>query len=399
MEILLNSNRGKFAVRQLAAAALCGIDISDLSAVEAFFEENADHRKALFDLRLYPNCTAEELGNVLRASHPYSLLSFLSSPDKLVPVCPLYARAPKLLDEDTVADLAKQDSGKYYSIYIADSSMSQAIPKDTYVEVKTKESRVSGKLISQLWVNPGSVIAFNSNDCAKTIFKEIEEFGAYYFAYWDFDFDVSLNSTFPNRRKLITRAYQQGGFEFIPSPAIGVIPYEWSKEDFWGLPPQFSEARLLGDIEFTYSTREIMGKLKGPVSPQKMVHKNILTNIPEGRGTDIDAVRSCVAYHWFCEELPEANMDIFIPMAQCDESEDFTEANKKILQRWAQSTISLTSSAAKQQGLAEVGKNNTAADHQNRCASDMAYLYEIISRADLNYQYMINTVTVEKLFS
>jgi hypothetical protein len=399
--IIVNSNRSKFAVRALVAAGLCGTDVTDLGAVESFYAARPEYLRLMFDMRIYPQFTADEFSQVIRSMHPYALLYCLSSREKMTPVSPALARLKPQLDDAKFSEFANQGS-KYYSIYVANSNAaaSPVIPKDTYVEFKTRESRVSGKLLNLLMVNPESVIAFNASDCAKTIFSVIENYHSYFCAYWDFDFDVYMNSDFPNTRKVISRSYSHGNKEFVPSPSIGVIPYTFSKDDFWNLPNMFAGARYLADVKFEYSFRELKDKkIKGPLSERKLVHKNILTNIPDRVQDPIENMRPYVAYHWFFSELPDATMDIFTDLSQVEAGDEFFHTNLGILKCYVSAVHSLCSSVAKNQSDRSFFPDGTVAEQIKLCSENLNYLFEILNRVEDCYQYLIDTNPAEKLLS
>ncbi|MBQ8708057.1 MAG: hypothetical protein IJ523_08220 [Succinivibrionaceae bacterium] len=397
--VIVNSNRSKFALRALIAAGLSGVDVTDMTAVEDFYKQKPDYLRIMFDMRIYPPFTADEYAQILGSFHPYALLYHLSAKDKITPVNPAMARQKPWLDSGKFHELANSGS-KYYSIYVADTNGSPIIPKDSYVEFKTRESRVSGKLLNLLMVNPESVIAFNASDCAKTIFSVIENYHSYFCAYWDFDFDVYMNSDFPNTRKVISRAYTHGDLEFVPNPSIGVIPYAFSKDDFWNLPNMFSGAKYLADVKFEYACREIReGRFKGPLSEKKQVHKNILTNIPDRLQDPIENIRPYVAYHWFFSELPDATMDIFTDLAQVEAGDEFMGTNQGIVKYYVASVLSLAASVAKAQDDKSHFPDGTVAEQCALCRDNQNYLYEMMSRVDDCYQNLIDTNPAEKLLS
>ncbi len=398
--IMINSNRSKFAIRTLVVAGLCGVDVTDLNAVASFYEGRSDYLRLMFDMRIYPQFTGSEYSDIIRSLHPYALLYCLSSREKMTPVSPVHARAKPWLDDAKFSEQANQPS-RYYSIYVANSNnASPVIPKDSYVEFKTRESRVSGKLLNLLMVNPDSVIAFNASDCAKTIFSVIENYHSYFCAYWDFDFDVYLNSDFPNTRKVISRSYAHGNLEFVPNPSIGVIPYSFSKDDFWNLPNMFSGARYLADVKFDYCFREVRDrKFRGPLSERKLVHKNILTNIPDRVQDPIENIRPYVAYHWFFSELPDATMDIFTDLSQVEAGDEFFETNLGILKCYVSSVLSLGAAVAKNQDDKTHFPDGTVAEQIKLCDENLVYIFELLNRVEDCYQNLINTNPAEKLLS
>ncbi len=399
MAVIVNSNRTKFAVRALVAAGLCGTDITDLAAVEAFYRDRPDYMRLMFDMRIYPAFTAEEFEQLTATMHPYALLYYLSSQEKMAPVSPALARNQPWLDEEAF-DAHAGAGSKYFSIYVADLNPSPIIPKDTYVEFKTRESRVSGKLLNLLMVNPDSVIAFNASDCAKTIFSVIENYRSFFCAYWDFDFDVYMNSDFPNTRKVISRAYRHRDLEFVPSPAIGVIPYTFSKDDFWGLPNMLSGSRYLADLTFDYSFRQVrQGHIRGPLSEKKTVHKNVLTNIPDRVPDPIENLRPYVAYHWFFSELPDATMDIFTDLSLPGSGDEFARTNRGILHCYVSSVLALGAAVAKSQENREHFPEGTAGEQAALCRDNICYLYELLNRAEGCYDYLIDSCPAEKLLS
>lgn len=397
MAIIINSNRVKFVIRALVAAGLCGVDVADLEKVEAFFESNKDLLKTLFDMRIYPNPKADEYRDLLVSMHPYAFLYNLSSQEKMAPVCPIYARGKKVFEKNTRHELAYEGS-KYYSIYVADTALTPVIPKGDFVEIKTRENRVSGKLMNMLFVNPDSIIVFDANDCAKTIFTVIEEFKSKYCAYWNFDFDVSLNTDFPNKRKIISRAYTHSSKEFVPSPAIGVIPYTFSKDDFWNLPNMFQDAQYLADIDFTYTYRDIIGKVKSTPSEPKTVHKNMITNITIENGDPIDSVRNYIAYHWFFKELPDATMDIFTNLSDTQVGEEFLGLNLSILKFYVTAIQNLNLATIKKDPELEGTVERNLQSLQQYASEHPEFVYELLSNTDDNYQYLIDNNPVEKLF-
>lgn len=396
MPIILNSNRVKFVLRALVTAGLCGVDLTDLSAIVAFFNERKELLKTLFDLRIYPNPTVDEYKNLLVTMHPYAILYNLSNPERMTPICPALARAKKVFDQNIRHELAYEGS-KYYSIYVADTALNPVIPKTEFVEIKTRENRVSGKLMNMLFVNPDSVIVFDASDCAKTIFSVIEEFKSKYCAYWNFDFDVSLNTDFPNKRKIICRAYNHSRKEFVPNPTIGVIPYTFSKEDFWQLPNMFQGAAYLADIDITYTYRDLIGNAKSVASAPKTVHKNMISNIDPKSGDLIDNIRQYIAYHWFFSELPSATMDIFTNLNDTVVGEEFYGLNLGIIKHYINAIQSLNIEALKKQADAVVDKSIPAL--QEYTLEHPEFLYEQLSYTDDNYQYLIDHNPVEKLFS
>ncbi len=399
MAFSINSNRAKFAVRSLVTAGFCGINIADFDEIENFYAQHVDYQKMLFDMRIYPACTTGEYQEILSSMHPYALLYYLNSRERLTPINPALSRAKKKLDNELYRKIATEGS-KYYSIYVADTSQTPLIPKDSFVEFKTKESRVSGKLLNLLKVNPDSVIAFNASDCAKTIFSVIDNFHCTYCAYWDFSFDVSLNSDFPNRRKVISRSYTQCSKEFIPNPNIGVISYSYSKDDFWQLPNMFSEAKHLVDVDFEYSYREIYtNQTKGPVTPKKKVHKNILTNIADKVPNPVDNVRPYIAYHWFFSELPDATMDIFTNLTNVQVGDEYFNTNLGIIQHYVNTVLGLSASTAKQQDDKTDITGTTVSDQITMCQNSLEYVFELLSHCDENYQYLIDNVPAERLLS
>lgn len=395
----INSNRAKFAIRSLVSAGLCGINIANLKEIEEFYALHNDYQKMLFDMRIYPGCTSDEYQEVLSSMHPYAILYYLSSKERISPVNPALSRNKLKLDNDIYRTIANQGS-KNYSIYVADTSLAPLIPKDTFVEFKTKESRVSGKLLNLLKVNPDSVIAFNASDCAKTIFTVIENFHCTFCAYWDFPFDVSLNSDFPNRRKVISRSYTHSSKEFIPNPNIGVISYNFTKDDFWQLPNMFSDVRYLVDVDFEYSYREIKPNMtKGPVTDKKKVHKNILTNIADKVPNPVDNVRPFIAYHWFFEELPNATMDIFTNLTNIQVGDEYLNTNLGIIQYYVNAVLNLASATVKQQDNQDDFEDVTTNAQIQLCQNSIEYVFELLNRCDDNYQYLIDTTPAERLFS
>ena len=399
MAFSVSSNRSKFAVRSLVAAGLSGVSIADFPEVENFFAQHSNCQKMLFDMRIYPTCTTQEYREILCSMHPYALLYHLCARDRIVPVNPLLSKAKTLFNGEIYHQCAQQES-KYYSIYVADTSTSPLIPKDAFVEFKTRESRVSGKLMNLLKVNPDSVIAFNAPDCAKTIFSVLDNFQCTFCAYWDFPFDVSLNSDFPNRRKVISRSYTQGSKEFIPSPEIGVINYSFTKDDFWQLPNMFSDVRYLADVNFEYSYREISPKqVKGPVMPKKRVHKNILTNIADRVPNPVDNIRPYIAYHWFIEELPSATMDIFTNLTNVQVGDEYLNTNLGIIQYYVTSILNLAVTVSRLKGVVEDWDGTSVAAHIARCQEHPEYIFELLNRCEDNYQYLIDTVPAERLLN
>lgn len=394
---IVNSNRTKFVIRTLIVAGLCGVDINDISAVEDFFTLRPSLLKALFDNRIYPSPTVDEYQQLLSTMHPYALLYSLSNKERIIPVLPLMQKSKNILDHEAYSSIATVGS-KYFSIYIADTAQMPLIPKDSFVEIKTKESRVSGKLLNMLFVTPESVIAFDATDCAKTIFSVIENFKSYYCAYWKFDIDTSLVVNFASRQ-ILSRAYTNIDKEFVPKPNIGVTNYSFVKGDMWNLPNMFADVHYLADINFSYSYREIKGKIKGPLIPAEPVHKNILSNIPVENGNPIDVLRKYIAYHWFFKELPDATMDIFTDLSAVSMGDEFIQHNRNIVNYYVNAILNLvTTIIKKQENLPQFEEKNINAV-KALCNSSDDFILEILSEAEDNYQYFIDTVPIEKMFS
>ena len=399
MAVIINSNRVKFVIRALVAAGLCGVDVSELGQVESFMENHKDLLKTLFDMRIYPNPKVDEYRNLLISMHPYALLYNLGSAEKMSPVCPAMSREKKVFEKSARHELAYEGS-KYYSIYVADTAVNPVIPKGDFVEIKTRENRVSGKLMNMLFVNPNSVIVFDASDCAKTIFTVIEEFKSKYCAYWNFDFDVSMNTDFPNKRRIISKAYTHSSKEFVPNPSIGVIPYTFSKDDFWHLPNMFQDAQYLADIDFTYFYRDIIGKSKSTPSAPKTAHKNMISNLEFSNIDPIDGIRNYLAYHWFFSELPDATMDIFTNLNESVVGEEeFLNLNLGILKYYISSIHALNMATIKKNSEIEETVERNVQALQQYTLEHPEFLYELLSNTDDNYQYLMDNNPVEKVFS